>query len=63
MPREAFPGSPCWTPKASRSGTSDGPKGNIGYPFKPEEIDHFMALIAKESRRIEAGQHDGCGNR
>jgi thioredoxin-related protein len=38
--------------------TSDGPQGNIGYPFKPEEIDHFMALITKEGRRIDAGQRD-----
>ena len=38
--------------------TSDGPKGNIGYPFAPEEIDHFMALITKEGRRIEASQRE-----
>ena len=38
--------------KGKSLGDSDGPKGNIGYPFKPEEIDHFMALIAKSG-----GQH------
>ena len=38
--------------------TSHGPKGNIGFPFTPEEIDHFMVLIAGQSRRIDAGQQD-----
>lgn len=44
--------------KGKPLGSSDGPRGNIGYPFKPEEIDHFMALITGQSRRIEAGQHE-----
>ena len=44
--------------KGKPVGTSDGPQGNIGYPFKPEEIDHFMALITKEGRRIDASQRD-----
>jgi hypothetical protein len=39
-------------------GDSDGPQGNVGYPFKAEEIDHFMSLIAKECRRIEPAQQD-----
>jgi thioredoxin-related protein len=38
--------------------TSDGPQGNIGYPFEPHEIDHFMTLITKEGRRIEASQRE-----
>jgi thioredoxin-related protein len=42
--------------KGKPAGTSDGPEGNIGYPFKPAEIDHFMALITKEGRRLEANQ-------
>ncbi len=42
--------------KGKSLGDSDGPKGNIGYPFKPEEIDHFMALISREGRRIEPAQ-------
>jgi thioredoxin-related protein len=42
--------------KGKPVGTADGPQGNIGYPFKPEEIDHFMALVTKEGRRIEASQ-------
>ena len=44
--------------KGKSLGTSDGPNGNIGYPFKPEEIDHFMALITKEARRIEPAQQE-----
>jgi thioredoxin-related protein len=40
--------------KGKSLGDSDGPKGNIGYPFKPEEIDHFMALITKEGGHIDA---------
>ena len=42
--------------KGKPAGTSDGPQGNIGYPFKAEEIDHFITLITKGSRRIDAGQ-------
>ncbi len=38
--------------------TSQGPKGNIGFPFTPEEIDHFMVFIAGQSRRIDAAQQD-----
>jgi thiol:disulfide interchange protein len=25
--------------------TSDGPKGNIGYPSAPEEIEHFLSML------------------
>ena len=40
--------------KGKSLGDSDGPGGNnIGYPFKPEEIDHFMTLITKEGGHIE----------
>ena len=40
--------------KGKSLGDSDGPKGNIGYPFKPEEIDHFMALITTVGGHIDA---------
>jgi hypothetical protein len=36
--------------------TSDGPNGNIGYPFKPEEIEHFLAMLKKVARKIEPAQ-------
>jgi thioredoxin-related protein len=35
---------------------SDGPKGNIGYPFAPEEIAHFMGMLRKTVRKIEPAQ-------
>jgi thioredoxin-related protein len=38
--------------------TSDGPAGNIGYPAKPEEIDHFISMIRKTAHRIEPAQID-----
>ena len=36
--------------------TSDGPKGNIGYPATPAEIEHFIAMLTKARRRIEPAQ-------
>ncbi len=36
--------------------TSDGPKGNIGYPAAPEEIDHFVKMLTKVARKIEPSQ-------
>jgi thioredoxin-related protein len=38
--------------------TSDGPNGNIGYPAKPEEIAHFLAMVRGQARRIDDGQLD-----
>jgi thioredoxin-related protein len=38
--------------------TSDGPNGNIGYPAKPEEIAHFLAMVKGQARRIDDGQLD-----
>jgi thioredoxin-related protein len=38
--------------------TSDGPKGNIGYPAAPGEIDHFLAMVKGQARRIDAHQLD-----
>ena len=31
--------------------TSDGPNGNIGYPYQPAEIDHFMEMLTKTAKR------------
>ena len=36
--------------------TSDGPKGNIGYPAMPGEIEHFIAMLKKVARKIEPAQ-------
>jgi thioredoxin-related protein len=38
--------------------TSDGPRGNIGYPAQPHEIAHFLAMVKGQARRIDAGQLD-----
>lgn len=38
--------------------TSNGPKGNIGYPAAPEEIDHFLAMLRGQARHIDPGQLD-----
>jgi thiol-disulfide isomerase/thioredoxin len=36
--------------------TSDGPKGNIGFPLRPAEIAHFIRMIKETSRNITSGQ-------
>ncbi|MHC5539200.1 thioredoxin family protein [Singulisphaera rosea] len=41
--------------------TSDGPKGNIGHPAKPEEIAHFLDMLKKTARKLEPGQIDRIG--
>jgi thioredoxin-related protein len=38
--------------------TSDGPGGNIGYPAQPKEIDHFLAMVKGQARRIDDRQVD-----
>jgi thioredoxin-related protein len=45
-------------PKGKSLATADGPNGNIGYPFEPKEIDHFLSIVKGQSRRIEARQVD-----
>lgn len=36
--------------------TADGPKGNIGYPAEPQEIEHFLAMLKQSARRMEPEQ-------
>jgi hypothetical protein len=36
--------------------TSDGPKGNIGYPNKPETIEHFLKMLGTTARRLTPEQ-------
>jgi hypothetical protein len=38
--------------------TSDGPKGNIGYPAQPHEIEHFLAMLKQTGRKMGPGQLD-----
>jgi thioredoxin-related protein len=44
--------------KGKSLATSDGAKGNIGYPAQPEEIAHFLAVVKAQARRIDGGQLD-----
>lgn len=32
--------------------TSDGPKGNVGFPYKQEEVAHFAAMIEKSDTKL-----------
>ena len=32
--------------------TSDGPQGNVGFPAKPEEIEHFAAMLHSAKRHL-----------
>jgi thiol:disulfide interchange protein len=36
--------------------TSDGPKGNVGFPVEPHEIGHFIGVLKKTARRMSAEQ-------
>jgi thioredoxin-related protein len=36
--------------------TSDGPKGNIGYPVAPHEIEHFLVMLKQTARKLEPAQ-------
>lgn len=38
--------------------TSDGPKGNVGFPVQPHEISHFIGILKKTARRISTEQLD-----
>jgi thiol-disulfide isomerase/thioredoxin len=32
--------------------SSFGPNGNIGYPYTPEEVDHFLSMLAGTKQRL-----------
>jgi hypothetical protein len=32
--------------------TSDGPKGNVGFPAAPHEIDHFRSMLERTKRHL-----------
>lgn len=38
--------------------TSDGPKGNVGFPAEPHEIEHFIDMLKSNAKRITAEQLD-----
>jgi thioredoxin-related protein len=37
---------------------SDGPKGNIGFPYEPEEIEHFVGMLKQTARKLNATQFE-----
>jgi thioredoxin-related protein len=44
--------------KGKKLATADDPGKNIGYPFSPEEIDQFIAILGRQAHRIEASGLD-----
>jgi len=32
--------------------TSDGPKGNVGFPYEPDEIAHFMNMLGQTRQKL-----------
>jgi hypothetical protein len=44
--------------KGKALATSDGPKGNIGYPAQPHEIEHFLAMLKQTARKLRPGHLD-----
>ena len=48
--------------KGERLADSDGPKGNIGFPAAPEEIAHFMAIMKKTSKKMDAKEIEAIDN-
>lgn len=44
--------------KGTALATSDGPKGNIGYPGELHEIEHFVVMLKQAARKIEPAQID-----
>jgi thioredoxin-related protein len=44
--------------KGKALATSDGPKGNVGYPAQPHEVEHFLAMLKQTARKMGPGQLD-----
>ena len=36
--------------------TSTGPKGNVGMPWAPEEVDHFETMLRKAKKHLSDGE-------
>ncbi|MDB5353196.1 MAG: thioredoxin domain protein [Planctomycetota bacterium] len=41
--------------KGEEIANANGPKGNIGYPATAEEIAHFVSMLKKAARKMDAG--------
>jgi hypothetical protein len=44
--------------KGKAVATSDGPKGNIGFPFVEHEVAHFVTMLTAARRRITDAEID-----
>ena len=31
---------------------SNGPKGNVGFPYQPDEVEHFVGMLQKSAKRL-----------
>jgi hypothetical protein len=38
--------------------TSDGPKGNVGFPAAPDEIAHFRTMLETSKRKLSSDDVD-----
>lgn len=36
--------------------TADGPKGNVGFPVEPQEIEHFIGMLQKTAKKLTPEQ-------
>jgi thioredoxin-related protein len=41
--------------------TSVGPEGNIGYPVRPAEIEHFLSMLAATKQRLQEKELQSLG--
>lgn len=55
QPSKDFPGAP-WIvildPSGKTLATSIAPAGNIGYPYQPSEIDHFISMLRSTRQKL-----------
>lgn len=55
QPSKDFPGAP-WIVILDPAGTplanSIAPEGNIGYPYQPSEVDHFIAMLRSTRQKL-----------
>jgi thioredoxin-related protein len=57
-PNEGIPWFVVLDAKAEALANADGPKGNIGYPAAPEEIAHFIAVLKKTAKKLDAKEFE-----
>ncbi len=40
--------------RGTKLDTSEGPRGNVGYPMEPHEIEQFVSLMKKHAKKLDA---------